>query len=141
MNVEQRKRIGVRREVALQADRFYDDAQALGKRAAEAQTKRSQISGLEAIVNSADKTSDVFDFIKLRVARHKEWRKSDWGADLLDALSKDLRKKKDDICKDLEIEHQSLDGLEVHLLLMREFVCQMAAHYEYAAYDRNGGLT
>lgn len=132
MNVEQR--IGMRREVALQADRFYDDAQALGKLAAEAKTKRAQISGLEAIVNSADKTSDVFDFIKLRAARHKEWRKHDWGARLLDALSKDLRRKKEDICKDLEIEQQSLDGLEVHLLLMREFVRQVAAHYEYAAY-------
>ena len=135
------QRIGVRREVALQADRFYDDAQALGKRAAEAQTKRAQISGLEAIVNSADKTSDVFDFIKLRVARHKEWRKRDWGSDLLDALSKDLHKKKDDICKDLEIEQRSLDGLEVHLLLIREFVRQVAAHYEYAEYGRSGDLT
>ena len=132
MNAQQR--IGVRREVALQADCFYDQAQELGKLAAEAKTNRAQISGLEAIVNSADKTSDVLDFIKLRVARHPEWRKGDWGAKLLDALSKDLRKTKDDTCKELEIERQGLDGLEVHLLLMREFVRQVAAHYEYATH-------
>lgn len=132
MNAQQR--IGVRRAVALHADLFYDDAQKLGQLAAEAETNRAQISGLEAIVNSADKTSDVFDFIKLRAARQPKWRKRDWGAKLLDALRKDLHKKKDDICKDLAIAHKGLDGLEVHLLLMREFVRQLAAHYEYATH-------
>lgn len=139
MNVQQR--IGVRREVALQAELFYDQAQELGQLAFEAGTNRAQMSGLEAITNSADKTSDVFNFIKRRGARRPEWRKRDWGAKLLDALSKDLRQKKEAICKDLDIEQQSLDGLEVHLLLIQEFVRQVAAHYEYAEYARKGDLT
>ncbi len=136
--MQAQQRIGVRRQVALQADHFYMQAQELGELAATAQTKRAQITGLEGIANSADKTSDIFDFIKLRAARHKEWRERDWGKKLLAVLSTDLRAKKDDICNDLKIEPQTLDSLEVHLLLIREFVRQVAAHYEYAEYDRNG---
>ncbi|NLE46313.1 MAG: hypothetical protein GX620_16465 [Chloroflexi bacterium] len=131
---EQTMRLRMLRQVALRADGFYDTAQNLGKKAAGALTdkKRSQISGLEGIANSALKTTDVFDFVKLRTARQKEWREGDWGAELLRFISRDLRLQRKEICNALGIDSESHDGLEVHLLLIREFVRQLAAHYEYA---------
>jgi hypothetical protein len=142
MNTEQenkpQQRMLILREVALLADKptFYNKAEELGKKAAEALTdrKRSQITGLESLANSAFKTSDVFDFIKLRLARQDEWRKSNWGEDLLNFLSRDLREHRKMICKNLipQIESDSPGGLEIHLLLIREFIRQLAAHYEYA---------
>lgn len=131
MNAQQR--MGVLREVALWADLFYDKALDLGKKAATSlrRNRRSQITGIEAIANSAIKTTDIFDFIKLRVARNEDWRNENWGNQLLDFLSRDLRDRKNTICQNLNIDHQSIDGLEVHLLLIREFVRQLAAHYEY----------
>lgn len=133
--MDEQTRMGILREVALRADGFYEKAQDLGKKAAAAlgPSKRSQITGLEGIANSALKTTDVFDFIKLRTARHKkgEWIKGNWGPDLLNVLSQDLRSDKNTICSSLAIDPKSLDGLEVHLLLIREFTRQLAAHYEY----------
>jgi hypothetical protein len=128
------------RAVALRADNFYAQAENLGKKAAVSleRKKRAQISGLEGIANSALKTTDVFDFIKLRTARQKEWK--DWGPGLLEYLSHDLYDWRKDICNELGKDSQSVDGLYVHLLLIREFVHQLAAHYEYACeFPQAGG--
>ncbi|MGC9396913.1 MAG: hypothetical protein ACP5J4_18870 [Anaerolineae bacterium] len=132
---DQALRMKMLRAVALRADSFYGKAQNLGSRAAQALTdkKRSQINGLEGVANSALKTTDVFDFIKMRVARQDEWRKGNWGPELLDYLSKDLRDQRKAICRELEIEDpNSAEGIQVHLLLIREFVRQLAVQYEYA---------
>lgn len=132
-------RIKILRQVALRADIFYGKAEELGSKAATAlgKDKRSQISGLEGIANSALKTSDVFDFIKLRTARQAPWK--DWGPALLNFLRKDLRKERKRICDTLGMDQQSVDGLEVYLLLIREFVRQLAAHYEYACQFPHAG--
>ncbi|MBU0496244.1 MAG: hypothetical protein KKA73_07105 [Chloroflexi bacterium] len=126
-------RMRMLREVALRADGFYPTAERLGHKAAKELTerKRAQITGLESIANSALKTSDVFDFIKIRTARQKEWQNGHWGSELLKFLSQDLRRHREQICAVLQVEPQSAEGLEVHLLLIREFVRQLAAHYEY----------
>jgi hypothetical protein len=138
---DQQLRIKMLREVALRADGFYDKAEKLGRKAAEELTdkKSSQIKGLEGIANSALKTSDVFDFIKTRTARQKEWQKGDWGPDLLTYLSRDLRTARRTICTQLEIDPEGIDGLEVHLMLIREFVRQLAAHYEYVCWENKEG--
>jgi hypothetical protein len=135
---DQQLRIKMLREVALRADGFYDRAEKLGQKAAQELTdkKSSQINNLEGIANSALKTSDVFDFIKTRTARQKEWQA--WGPDLLKYLSRDLRTERRRICGQLNIDTEGIDGLEVHLMLIREFVRQLAAHYEYACWE-NGG--
>lgn len=125
------------REVALLADtsEFYNKAEELGKKAANHLTdrKRSQITGLESLANSAFKTTDIFGFIKLRIARQKEWQEENWGEALLNFLSHDLREHRKTICSKptLQMDSDSADGLEIHLLLIREFVRQLAAHYEY----------
>ncbi len=136
----QQLRMAMLREVAYHADLFYIQAQSIGAKAAKALKEgnrgRSQITGLEAIANSALKTTDVLDFIKNQAARHSEWRKDGWGVELLEYLSKDLRQKKDIICskEKLGIDPQSIDGLEVHLQLIRTFIHQVAAHFEFTRF-------
>lgn len=141
--MSQQLRMQILREVALRADGFSEQAEDLGKRAAQALTdsKRAQITGLEGVANSALKVTDVLDFVKIRTARHKEWRENSWGPDLLRFLHHDLREQRKQICVALHIDHQSADGLEVHLLLIRELVRQLAAHYEYACqFPQAGGV-
>lgn len=139
----QEQRMIILREVAQYADNkvFYAKAEELGEKAARALTrsKRSQITGLEAVANSALKTSDVFDFIKTRTARHKEWHS--WGPGLLKYLSCELGKQRQEICGTLNLKSQSPEGLRVHLLLIRELVRQLSAHYEYACEFPEQGVT
>jgi hypothetical protein len=131
---DQAMRMEMLREVSLRADNFYGKAEHLGKQAAGALTsdKRAQISGLQATANSALKTTDVFNYIKLRTARQPEWQQGRWGIELLKFLSGKLREEREDICGNLGIAAKSPEGLEVHLMLIREFVGQLAAQYEYA---------
>lgn len=124
----------------LDSDVVYEQAQGLGQRAARG-VKRSQISGLEGVANGSRKVSDVLDYIKLRTARHKEWReKDDIGAAILAALEKDLRRLRDDVCHELEkppagIEPVKVDDYmrqDIYLRLIRGFVAQIAAQYEFS---------
>jgi hypothetical protein len=141
-NAQQRLR--VLRAVAQQADRdeVRGKAEELGRLAAEGLTRnrRAQVTGLENAANSAMKTSDVLDYIKLRAARHKEWMHGNWGPDLLDYLSgsdpqaaplSNLRLIRNKICTDLNIKPDSAEGLDVYVLLIREFLRQFSAEYEY----------
>jgi hypothetical protein len=138
---DQAMRMEMLRQVALRADTFYGKAEQLGKRAAGAlgSGKRAQISGLQATANSALKTTDVFDYIKLRTARQKEWQQGRWGIDLLTYLSGKLREERKAICDTLGVTMESPEGLEVHLMLIQEFVGQLAAQYEYACTFPNAG--
>lgn len=124
------------RAVALQADAVSAKAEDFGRRAADAITGDAgnrQIKGLENIANSALKVSDVLDYIKRQTAkcdRNKSWRKDDFGASLLKFISEDLRRRCDAVAQQLgaaDVERQ-----RIHLLLIREFVRQMAAHYAFA---------
>lgn len=127
-------RIRVLRAVALHADQYQAPAEAMGRKAAAGLTraKRAQITGLEAMANSALKVTDVLDYVKLRTARQKEWRAENWGGDLLRYLDKDLRKDRGIICTQLGLQENGIDGLETHLMLIREFVRQVSAQYEFA---------
>ena len=67
------------REINLEAERFYDKAQALGNHAYQAfkDKRRAQLTGLESIAESSLKTSDILDYIKKQIARSepgKDWR-------------------------------------------------------------------
>lgn len=126
-------RLRVLREVALRADRFQGPAERIGSNAAAAlgRNKRAQITGLESAANSALKVTDVLNYIKLRTARHSEWRREQWGEDLLEFLTHELRDHKHEICNSLAIDRNSIEGLEVHLMLIREFARQLSAEYEY----------
>jgi hypothetical protein len=123
------------RAVALQADAISSEAEDFGRRAAGAITGDAgnrQIKGLESIAASVLKVSDVLDYIKRQTAKCKKdesWRKGDFGVELLKFISEDLRRRCDDVAQQLgaaEAERQ-----RIYLLLIREFVRQMAAHYAF----------
>lgn len=134
------------REVSIQAENFYNDAVKLGDHAAFAlkAVHRAQISSLESIAESTFKTSDVFDYIKKQIARFPYWRQPfpehtdttvGFGERLKTYLEKELQPRLTIICKRLEIgeatDEQKQEQRRIYLLLIRQFIRQMAAEYEY----------
>lgn len=142
------KEMQIIREVTIQAENFYEDAVQLGNHAAYVLTKahRSQMTGLENIAESALKASDILDYIKRQTARTLSWRQvfpgekpSDeaFGERLKNYLEKELGRKRDAICrlKTLEIGNETDEDKtlrrHVYLLLIRQFIRQVVAEYEY----------
>ncbi len=139
-------------EVAIKAEHFYDKAETLGKLAAENMAHkeeprkeephkeekgrhRSQITGLENVANNALKVTDVLDYLKTQTARKKEWQLGQLGQKLLELVNVELRRNKEEICGRLSLEKDSYEGIQVHLYLIREFVRQFAAQYEYSTLE------
>lgn len=131
------------REVALQADDFYGDAETFGGWAAIAlRGKRAQITGLENIANSSLKVSDVLDYLKKQTAKAKagkEWRHfnkehNELGRQLIDFIHDKLRGRRDAVCNNVAAstgqQASDLEKQQVFLALIREFVRQIAAQYE-----------
>ncbi len=125
------------REVNIQAESFYEEAKNLGDYAAASfgEKHRSQITGLENIAESALKTSDVFDYIKRQTARHDHWRQDNFGKNLIEKLESDLATRQKVISAGLKISERTDEGRQerrrIHLLLIRQFVRQMAVQYEF----------
>jgi hypothetical protein len=144
------------REVNIQAESFYQDSVRLGDHAASVigRSRRSQMTGLENIADSALKTSDIFDYIKRQTARFSFWRQNfpteklpekerhitdsmAFGERLIHHLQTDLGGRRNTICdsKHLNIDESTDENQhlrrQVHLLLIRQFVHQMVAQYEF----------
>ncbi len=127
------------KEIVQVADRddFYTRAKILGETASRAfgERHRSQMTSLENIANSTLKVTDVLDFIKKQFAKSKAnegWRKEDFGIELKKYIEQSLRKRREEICFDLEgVEEESVEGQRIYLNLIREFVRQLVIHYEY----------
>nr|BBH94809.1 hypothetical protein KTA_30080 [Thermogemmatispora argillosa] len=135
--------------VSKEADKpdFYDLAERLGYHAAIALKKehRSQMTGLEAVANGTLKRSDVLDYVKKQIARFGYWRlpshndeidpQTGFGERLLLVLEQDLAKRADRVCQELGIGEKTEEDRQlrrhVHLLLMRQFIRSMVAHYEF----------
>ncbi|MBX5458966.1 MAG: hypothetical protein IRZ31_18890 [Thermogemmatispora sp.] len=126
---------------------FYELAERLGYHAAVVLKKvhRSQMTGLEAIVNGTLKRSDVLDYVKKQIGRLEEWRKpcsgdqldpqTGFGERLLQALEQNLGDRADRLCRELGIGEKTEESRQLrrrlHLLLMRQFIHSMVAHYEF----------
>jgi len=132
------------REVSNSAEHFYIDAVKLGDHAAQTlkASHRSQLTSLETIAESTLKTSDVFDYVKKQTARFSYWRQpakdssEGFGERLKNYLEGNLAQRRDIICRRLDIrnqtEEQQQEQRRIHLLLIRQFIRQMVAQYEYA---------
>ena len=130
------------RKVAQQADNFSQDAERLGGKAAHAfpREARAQVTGLESIANSSLKVADILDYLKVRTARsHRDsregpvkWCVENLGRELVEYLGETLKRVRDRIWADPDLIRTPEGDQEVHLLLIREFVRQLAAHYEYS---------
>jgi len=136
----------IKREVSIQAEDFYEDAKGLGDHAASAlkANHRSQMSELENIAESALKTSDILDYVKKQTARFPYWRQGyppyknpeeAFGERLKNYLEQDLAHKRVGICKRLgngdKTDAEKQERRIIYLLLMRQFIRQMAVQYEY----------
>jgi hypothetical protein len=141
-------------EVSNQAEKYYQDAIDLGDHAAHVlkAVHRSQMTSLENIAESTFKTSDVFDFIKKQTARFSYWRQSmpenaptpenkkasqPFGLRLKDFLEQDLKQAADDVYARSPLpagsttDKEMLERRRIHLLLIRQFIRQMVAQYEF----------
>lgn len=144
MNLEMK----IVREVSIQAENFYNDAIKLGDHAAYAlkARHRSQMTSLENIAESTFKTTDVFDYIKKQTARFPDWRQpfpehrdanQGFGERLKNYLENDLQKKIVTICSSNRLnigdvtDEEKQERRRIYLLLIRQFIRQMVAEYEY----------
>jgi len=125
------------REVNIHAEAFYEEAKKLGDHSADAfgEKHRAQITGLENVAETALKTSDIFDYIKRQTARQAHWRKDDFGKKLIEKLEKELASRQKTISGGLNISEKTDQGRQerrrIHLLLIRQFIRQMAVEYEF----------
>lgn len=148
------KQMQIIREVNIEAEEFYQQAIDLGMHAANVLTKghRSQMTGLENIANTAQKTTDVFDYIKRQTARFSDWQQGDQNAEQPDMpfglrLKKaleGLKQQREDLCtpERLDISNETPADKHlrqrVYLLLIRQFIHQMVVHYEFHLNFPNG---
>lgn len=134
------------REVSIQAENFYGDAIQLGDHAASTlkAAHRSQMTSLENIAESTFKTSDIFDYIKKQTARFSYWRQAfpaqrdvdrGFGERLKDYLENELTRNLAKVCDRLKIgnttDEEKQERRRIYLLLIRQFIRQMVAEYEY----------
>lgn len=144
------KEMQIIREVNAMAESeaFYGKAVSLGRHAAHAlkASHRAQLTGLENIAESSLKTTDVLDYIKKQTSRYDFWRQGyphgenpdeAFGESLKNYLEQDLRTKRDTLCNGrLKIgdktDEDKLLRRRIYLLLMRQFIRQMAVEYEYS---------
>ena len=129
------QKMKILKEIGNRADRFNEFAKKLGKHAAEAfgSKHKAQMKNLENIANSALKVSDVLNYIKRQTGKAKkntQWKKDNFGSDLLDQIETKLKKDRDLISKKLKITSDEI-MLDIYLNLIREFIKQLVIHYEY----------
>lgn len=122
------------RAVAIEADAWLERTEALGGLAARAlgsgSAGRSQMTGLDAIVSSTQKLSDVLDYIKVRTARQPGWRADDFGFQLVSFLTTEVRSRAQDIARREKLSDE--DRHRVALILAQAAIRQIVAHYEFA---------
>lgn len=134
-------RLKIVREVSVQADGFYARAEELGNLAARAlpaenqNKRRSQITNLENIANNALKVTDVVNYLKKQTGKSKPdtgWKMEHLGDSLINMLGLDgaLELTSQQICAKLDLT-DPVEKQRIHLLLIREFVRQLTAHYEW----------
>lgn len=135
-------RLKIMREVSVQADNddFYNKARELGEIAAQnmGTDHRSQITNLENIANNAMKVTDVLNYLKKQIGKSTD-KKSYWvqqhlGDQLLNFIETTLKNKTEIISEKENLKlTDPAEKQRIHLLLIREFVRQLAAHYEWKA--------
>jgi len=141
--------VALLKKVSLHSDDYYEDAKPLGEIARDAfgRQNKAQMSNLENIANSATRVADILDFIKRQTGRSKpgsRWLKQNFGRQLLEYLDGRLRKQAAELVSEVaaalkDSQFQTGDKQHVHILLCREFIRHLMAHYLYSLNlaDRN----
>lgn len=146
-------RLEIQQAIAQISDTLFEKAQEPAEKLRDAFRKEqekgtTQIRNLENIAYSTDRLSDIYDFLKKQMGRPgklgRQWRHQGVGQDLLSTLM-DLRRKtrkKDKECKGAreiveEVRKKYPEGVDedterqVHLMLCREYLKHVVAHYLY----------
>jgi|Deesub1362A_J573_1020465.scaffolds.fasta_scaffold00513_5 hypothetical protein len=130
MNAQQHMKLI--RQISIQADLFYTEAEDLGKIAHQNNLDRHQLKGLQRIAESAFKVSDVLDYIKIQTGRHEKWRNRKFGPKLLNYIREELKRRRTEVCRVIGLQEKGIEAQQVYLYLIRAFVRQMVAYYEVA---------
>jgi len=144
-------RLAIQRAVAQASDRLFEKAQGPAEKLQaafhqEQEKGTTQIRNLENIAYSTDRLSDIYDFLKKQMGRPgdlgKKWRHQGVGQELLETLI-GLRKQARTIIEGNEkagiegVKQKYPQGVDddterqVHLMLCREYLKHVAAHYLY----------
>ncbi|MDP2859267.1 MAG: hypothetical protein Q8P50_15025, partial [Bacillota bacterium] len=123
------------RAVALEADGFYEKSGEFGAKASGCfpGKQKSQMKNLESIANSSLKVADVLDYVKKQIGKDKPdnpWREDRFGESLLTHLETDIRKRVGTLTVNPPVTDRA-ESQRVQLQLIREFVRQMVAQYEF----------
>ena len=142
--------MALRKKIAAKSDSYYADTQALGDLAWHAfgEGNKSQIRNLESIANAATRVADILDFIKKQTGRsrpERRWRYRNFGPTLLEKFDGTLRKDSQIICESVKSEVtdaaiEADDQRRMHILLCREFIRHVSAHYLYKGVVKEAGV-
>jgi len=139
--------LALRRTVAAKSDLYYEATKEFGGLAriafAAGASGKAQIRNLENIANSASRVSDILDFVKRQSGRQTRWLTHEFGPLLLKKLDNDLKADSEQVFKEVQTATSGLttsevgglhedDRRRIHILLCREFVRHLSAHYLYA---------
>ena len=131
--------VAVRQQVSRKSDEYYGDTEQLGRLAWSifGEKSKSQIRNLENVANSSASIADILDFIKRQTGRSRQWRHENFGQKLLERIREPLRADAEailDAVKGRVEKHgiESDDLRRTHILLCREFVRHLSAHYSYS---------
>lgn len=121
------RRLRLRHEIAAVSDRYADRAIELAEQMQNEKKKPTptQVRGLENVAYSTDKVSDIFDLVKKQTGRER------WSLELGESLLAELGECQRDarhIAGAVDPEDSDLPR-RVHLLLCREFIKHLSAHF------------
>jgi len=121
------------KSIDLFLEDYYPKASEAGDRIAACKMDKTQVRGLENLIVSVTRFSEVINYIKNQVGKERE--KNTWkevGPILLSQL-KDLESQANEIAGD-----HPLERLEVKLRLLRGWARQVVAHYLYKDREERG---
>jgi hypothetical protein len=127
--------IAIRKEISLKSDEYFEAAKPLAEIAKQAfgNQNKAQLNNLESIANGAMRVADILDFIKRQTGRSKQWGYIGFGPKLLQRLDESVRKDGQIILETFAKEKLDIADLRrIHILLCREFIRHLCAHYLYS---------
>jgi|LSQX01.1.fsa_nt_gb hypothetical protein len=134
--------VNVDKLIAVESDRLYETTIQLAETAARA-LKKAQINGLQNVCYSTKRLSDIYNFIKKQTGKSekgKDWRKNDFGKRLLTDLES-LAERARSLVEQLALTDAKAKReweRRVHLILCREYVKHLAAHYFFKLNEPSG---
>ena len=126
----------IRKMIGLESEAMYESTGEMGTQMAKQKLQKNQVSNLQNVAFSSNKTVDIFDYIKNQTGKDEKrenWAQNKLGEKLLNQLV-GLKSKAEKIIvrlKDQHVEIDEFDKQRVYLELCREFIKHTAAQYLY----------